>query len=137
MAENPVCESYFIRYVPSSAYFARIRVKGKLIRESLRTHAITVAKLRQAKASHAQPGASPYKRAAFRDHIDSSFGTSVVSDSALQITMQTGFYSTRKCGALKPSTSTSPCETADDENGDVTVSRANKVSLARGVIATL
>ncbi len=37
-----------LRYVPSSVYFARIRVKGKLIRKSLKTDAITVAKLRLA-----------------------------------------------------------------------------------------
>lgn len=35
-----------IRYVPSGIYFARFRVNGKLIRKSLKTDAITVAKLR-------------------------------------------------------------------------------------------
>jgi integrase len=37
-----------IRYVPSGIYFARIRVKGKLIRKSLKTDVLTVAKLRLA-----------------------------------------------------------------------------------------
>ena len=37
-----------IRYKPSQVYFARIRVKGKLIRRSLKTNQITVAKLRLA-----------------------------------------------------------------------------------------
>lgn len=37
-----------VRYVPSKIYFARIRVKGKLIRKSLKTDALTVAKLRLA-----------------------------------------------------------------------------------------
>jgi integrase len=37
-----------IRYKPSGIYFARIRVKGKLIRKSLKTDALTVAKLRLA-----------------------------------------------------------------------------------------
>ena len=37
-----------IRYKPSQVYFARIRVKGKLIRRSLKTDQITVAKLRLA-----------------------------------------------------------------------------------------
>ena len=35
-----------IRYVPSGAYFARIRVGGKLIRQSLKTKVLSVAKLR-------------------------------------------------------------------------------------------
>lgn len=35
-----------VRYVPSGAYFARIRVGGKLIRQSLKTQVLSVAKLR-------------------------------------------------------------------------------------------
>ena len=37
-----------IRYVPSGTYFARVRVAGKLIRRSLKTDVLTVAKLRLA-----------------------------------------------------------------------------------------
>jgi integrase len=37
-----------IRYVPSGTYFARLRVRGKLIRKSLKTDVLTVAKLRLA-----------------------------------------------------------------------------------------
>src|SRR5438552_12333352 len=37
-----------LRYVPSGTYFARIRVGGKLIRRSLETTAISVAKLKLA-----------------------------------------------------------------------------------------
>ncbi len=37
-----------IRYVPSRVYFARIRIRGKLIVKSLETDSITVAKLRLA-----------------------------------------------------------------------------------------
>ena len=37
-----------IRYVPSGVYFVRIRVGGKLIRKSLKTNRISVAKLRLA-----------------------------------------------------------------------------------------
>jgi integrase len=37
-----------IRYKPSQVYFARFRVKGKLIRRSLKTNSISVAKLRLA-----------------------------------------------------------------------------------------
>lgn len=37
-----------IRYVPSRIYFARIRIRGKLIVRSLQTNSITVAKLRLA-----------------------------------------------------------------------------------------
>src|ERR1035437_4460325 len=35
-----------VRYVPSGIYFSRIRVSGKLIRRSLKTNSLTVAKLR-------------------------------------------------------------------------------------------
>ena len=35
-----------IRYVPSGIYFSRIRVRGKLIRRSLKTNKLSVAKLR-------------------------------------------------------------------------------------------
>jgi hypothetical protein len=35
-----------IRYVPSGVLFARIRINGKLIRRSLNTKTLTVAKLR-------------------------------------------------------------------------------------------
>jgi hypothetical protein len=37
-----------VRYKPSQVYFARFRIKGKLIRRSLKTTHITVAKLRMA-----------------------------------------------------------------------------------------
>jgi len=37
-----------IRYVPSGIYYARLRVKGKLIRKSLKTDLISVGKLRLA-----------------------------------------------------------------------------------------
>src|SRR5215469_11090650 len=37
-----------LRYKPSKVYFARIRVRGKLIRRSLKTKGITVAKMRLA-----------------------------------------------------------------------------------------
>jgi hypothetical protein len=35
-----------IRYQPSGTYFGRVRVNGKLIRRSLETHVLTVAKLK-------------------------------------------------------------------------------------------
>jgi hypothetical protein len=37
-----------LRYKPSQIYFARLKVKGKLIRRSLKTNQLTVAKLRLA-----------------------------------------------------------------------------------------
>ncbi len=40
--------SNLLRYKPSRTYFARIRVKGKLIRRSLKTESLSVAKLRLA-----------------------------------------------------------------------------------------
>src|SRR5271170_493621 len=35
-----------IRYVPSGTYFGRVKVEGKLIRRTLDTHVLEVAKLR-------------------------------------------------------------------------------------------
>jgi hypothetical protein len=35
-----------IRYVPSGIYYARLRMKGKLIRKSLKTDLLSVGKLR-------------------------------------------------------------------------------------------
>jgi hypothetical protein len=35
--------SNLIRYVPSGTYYARLRIKGKLIRRSLKTDLISVA----------------------------------------------------------------------------------------------
>ena len=40
--------SNLIRYVPSGTYFARMKIKGKLIRRSLKTKTLSVAKLRLA-----------------------------------------------------------------------------------------
>ena len=40
--------SNLVRYVPSGTYFARVRIHGKLIRKSLKTNVLTVAKLRLA-----------------------------------------------------------------------------------------
>src|SRR5476651_216449 len=40
--------SNLIRYIPSDTYFARVRVSGKLIRKSLNTDVLSVAKLRVA-----------------------------------------------------------------------------------------
>ncbi len=38
--------SNLVPYVPSSKYFARLRIAGKLIRKSLKTDVLSVAKLR-------------------------------------------------------------------------------------------
>ncbi|MFM2295972.1 MAG: hypothetical protein RLZZ350_2385 [Verrucomicrobiota bacterium] len=45
---QPTQYANLIRYVPSGTYFARLRVAGKLIRQSLKTNAISVAKMRLA-----------------------------------------------------------------------------------------
>ena len=45
---QPTHYSNLIRYIPSDTYFARVRVSGKLIRKSLHTDIISVAKLRLA-----------------------------------------------------------------------------------------
>ncbi|MGH7952005.1 MAG: tyrosine-type recombinase/integrase [Limisphaerales bacterium] len=43
-----------IRYIPSRTYFARLKVKGKLIRRSLKTKTLSVAKLRLADLEKAE-----------------------------------------------------------------------------------
>ena len=45
---QPTQYSNLIRYVPSGTYFARMRVAGKLIRQSLKTDVLSIAKLRLA-----------------------------------------------------------------------------------------
>ncbi len=45
-----------IRYKPSQTYFARLRVKGKLIRRSLKTASLSVAKLRLADLEKTERG---------------------------------------------------------------------------------
>ena len=45
---QPTQYSNLIRYVPSGTYFARLRVAGKLIRQSLKTDVLSIAKLRLA-----------------------------------------------------------------------------------------
>ena len=47
-----------VRYEPSGVYFARIRVQGKLIRKSLKTKTLSVAKLRLADLEKHKRGAS-------------------------------------------------------------------------------
>jgi len=55
--------SNLIRYVSSGTYYARLRVKGKLIRRSLKTDTITVAKLRLADLEKAERGAADRQKA--------------------------------------------------------------------------
>jgi hypothetical protein len=43
---QPAQYANLIRYVPSGKYYARVRVRGKLIRKSVKTTKISVAKLR-------------------------------------------------------------------------------------------
>src|SRR5476649_1544776 len=43
---QPTQYSNLIRYVPSGTFFARLRVAGKLIRQSLKTDVLSIAKLR-------------------------------------------------------------------------------------------
>jgi integrase len=45
---QPTQYSNLIRYVPSGTFFARLRVAGKLIRQSLKTDVLSIAKLRLA-----------------------------------------------------------------------------------------
>jgi hypothetical protein len=43
-----------IRYQPSRTYFARLRIKGKLIHRSLKTRTLSVAKIRLADLENAK-----------------------------------------------------------------------------------
>jgi len=52
-----------IRYKPSGNYFGRVRVNGKLIRRSLNTHVLTVAKLKLSDFSPRSPSACCQQRA--------------------------------------------------------------------------
>jgi hypothetical protein len=42
---KPTQYSNLIRYVPSGTFFARLHVAGKLIRQSLKTDVLSIAKL--------------------------------------------------------------------------------------------
>jgi integrase len=53
-----------IRYVPSRKYFARIRVRGKLIRKSLKTDVVSVAKLRLADLERSERDAAEVRESA-------------------------------------------------------------------------
>ncbi len=55
--------SNLIRYVPSGTYYARLRVKGKLIRKSLKTDLISVAKLRLADVEKSEREAAERQKA--------------------------------------------------------------------------
>jgi integrase len=50
--------SNLIRYVPSGGYFARLRIRGKLIRKTLKTDVLSVAKLRLADFEKAERSAA-------------------------------------------------------------------------------
>ena len=64
-----------IRYVPSGTYFARFRVRGKLIRKSLKTDVLTTAKLRLADMERCEREAAESNEAVFRGRM--TFGDCV------------------------------------------------------------
>jgi integrase len=64
-----------IRYVPSGNYFARIRVRGKLIRKSLKTDVLTTAKLRLADLEKNEREAAESNESVFRGRM--TFGDCV------------------------------------------------------------
>ena len=63
-----------IRYVPSGAYFCRIRVRGVLIRKSLKTDVLSVAKLRLADEEKTQRQAADRQTALQRGRGQMTFG---------------------------------------------------------------
>jgi hypothetical protein len=52
---QPTQYSNLIRYVPSGTFFARLRVAGKLIRQSIKTDVLSMAKLRLCHTSKNPP----------------------------------------------------------------------------------
>jgi hypothetical protein len=61
--------SNLIRYVPSGKYFARLRVAGKLIRKSLKTDVLSVAKLRLADLEKSEREAAESSEQAFNGRM--------------------------------------------------------------------
>jgi len=81
-----------IRYVPSGIYFARLRVNGNLIRKSLKTDVLSVAKLRLADLEKSERESAETRQAASKGRM--TFGDCVSI-----------FYSqTKASNLLKPST---------------------------------
>ncbi len=58
-----------IRYVPSGSYFARLRVRGKLIRKSLKTDVLSVAKLRLGDLEKNEREAAESNESAFKGRM--------------------------------------------------------------------
>src|ERR1051326_6047171 len=69
-----------IRYLPSRTYFARIRIRGKLIVKSLKTDSISVAKLRLADLEKDERQAA--------EHRDSAFSGKMTFSDCLEIYRQ-------------------------------------------------
>ncbi len=58
-----------IRYIPSGTYFARIRVAGKLVRRSLKTNVLSVAKLRLSDFEKAERSAAESRQGVERGRV--------------------------------------------------------------------
>jgi integrase len=66
---QPTQYSNLIRYVPSGTFFARLRVGGNLIRKSLKTDVLTVAKLRLADLEKNERGFVETRKTASRGRM--------------------------------------------------------------------
>src|SRR5438094_2772365 len=69
--KNWLTTSYanLVRYVPSKMYFARFRVRGKLIRKSLKTDRISIAKLRLADLEKSEREAAEVRESASKGRM--------------------------------------------------------------------
>src|SRR5450755_2472157 len=67
-----------IRYIPSGIYFYRIRVRGKLIRKSLKTDVLSVAKLRLSDREKEHRQAAQHQLAIQRGRGQMSFEETLV-----------------------------------------------------------
>ncbi len=72
---QPTQYSNLIRYVPSGTFFARLRVGGKLIRQSLKTDVLSIAKLRLAELDKNERGSVEARQTASKGRM--TFGDCV------------------------------------------------------------
>jgi integrase len=98
--------SNLVRYAPSGTYYARFRVRGKLIWKSLKTDRITVAKLRLSDLEKAERGAAEQESEVRRGKM--SFGDALAEfmagiEAKPSLKPRTKAYYSERVDALKKS----------------------------------
>lgn len=77
---------HLLQYVSSESYFARVKIRGKIVRQSLETTVWSVAQLKLVdflKAKHAEPLASPKPSLPFKEAVQ-MFEARVDGDSSMK-----------------------------------------------------